>query len=163
MRCGTPKRPGRLLHQGVRGPQRVDQAERGEDVVDALAPDLLEGAAALVFPLGVAAVHGVKLKDAAAAGLTGVNRAVVVRQQVVRRPLQVVELSRLERPPEGGAGQEYESDGERDEEVEAFHVSGAPSGREAFSMTMIELAPMPSAASHGPIQPRAAAGSATAL
>jgi hypothetical protein len=38
-----------------------------------------------------------------------------------------------------------------------------PSGRSAFSTTMNELADMPIAASHGPIQPSAAAGSATAL
>jgi hypothetical protein len=36
-------------------------------------------------------------------------------------------------------------------------------GRSAFSTTMNELADMPMAASHGPIQPSAAAGSATAL
>jgi hypothetical protein len=90
-------------------------------------------------------------------------RQVVVRQEVLRRALQVVELAALQGAPEHPAGQENEGDRDRDEEVEAFHGCSLCSGRRALSSTMRELAPMPSAASQGPIQPSAASGSAAAL
>jgi len=91
---------------------------------------------------------------------------VVVLQDRVARALEVVELAALERAPEHPADQEYERDGERYEEVEAFHVlasSVPPPTRMAFRTTMKELAAMPTAASQGPIQPAAASGSASAL
>jgi hypothetical protein len=81
----------------------------------------------------------------------------------VRGALEVVELAAFERAPEHPADQEYESDREGDEEGEAFHALSFARGRSAFSTTMNELADMPMAASHGPIQPSAAAGSASAL
>lgn len=91
---------------------------------------------------------------------------VVVFQDRVARPLEIVELAALQRAPEHPADQEYERDGERYEEVEAFHVlasSAPPPTRMAFRTTMKELAAMPTAASQGPIQPAAASGSASAL
>src|SRR5918995_4723542 len=89
--------------------------------------------------------------------------AVVVHENVVRRALEVVELPGMERAPERPAGHEYEGDRDGNEEVEAFHAGLAASGRNAFTRTMSELAPMASAASQAPIHPAAASGSAAAL
>src|SRR5688572_19743839 len=78
------------------------------------------------------------------------RKSFVLGQDCLARPLQVVELAALERVPEQRADQEYERDGERDEEVEAFHEDGsAPGGcrRMALRTTMKELAAMPMAAS----------------
>ena len=66
---------------------------------------------------------------------------VAVHQNAVRRALEVVELAAVQRAPEHPADQEYESDRERDEDVEtAFHVFAPAKGRNAFSTTMKELA-----------------------
>jgi hypothetical protein len=102
----------------------------------------------------------IQIKATALPGLFCVEHGVTLA-------LEVVELPAFERAPEHPAGQEYDRDGERNEKEEAFH--GGTSGvrtaarRSEFNATMTELAAMPIAASHGPIQPSAAAGSASAL
>ena len=111
---------------------------------------------------------GIFLQPAQVQGPRGIRsaRGVVVLEDRVPRPVEVVELAALQGAPEHPADQKYDGDGERDEEGEAFHVSmpAAPRAtRSAFNTTTNELVAMPTAASQGPIQPAAASGSASAL
>src|SRR5688572_33114133 len=96
----------------------------------------------------------------------GARRIVVIEHRVART-VEVVELPAVQRAPEQPPGQEDERDGEGNEKEEAFHDPACESvvlaRRSELSATISELAPMPIAASHGPIQPSAAAGNASPL
>src|SRR5947209_11918974 len=46
---------------------------------------------------------------------------IVVAENPVRRPFEIVELAVRDRPPERGADQKYQHDRERDQQVEDFH------------------------------------------
>src|SRR5690606_13497161 len=109
-------------------------------------------------------VHGRRPRRASRGRLPAPGRAlVVVGEDVLRRSLEVVELAALQRAPEDPADHENEGDGQGYEEVEAFHGVLGSSGRSALTRTVRELAPIATAASHGPIQPIAASGMAAAL
>ena len=116
-------------------------------------------------------------------------RPVVIQHDLVRRPVEVVELSGPHGPHECRTNQEREHDGQRDEQEQDVHVSGAgppqatdcaPSGaaseasvgvvsfqplarRMAFATTTSEDTAIPIDAANGDTRPAAASGIATTL
>ena len=107
-------------------------------------------------------------------------RPVVVGEDVVPGPVEIVELAAFERAPENPSDREYRRDRKRDEQIKGFHgvrpqaASGIGRGdaamdsarcrpRRELTITTAELAAMPSAACQGPIHPAAASGSTMTL
>src|SRR5690606_34736113 len=105
-------------------------------------------------------------------------RGVLVEQDAVGRPFEVVELPGPKRPPERRADRVHQHHRKRHEQVEAFHAvpyrasnaTGAGSGgascrpcsRSAFATTASEEAAMPAPAASGVIHPATACGMASA-
>ena len=106
--------------------------------------------------------------------------AIVIHQDAVRRPVEVVELTAPQRIPEDPADQKCEAETDRHQQKD--DIDGRYSKRgcveltgfksvgdalrnnlSAFAMTSAELAAMPMPASSGVIKPQAASGTASAL
>ena len=105
---------------------------------------------------------------------------IVIHQNTVRRPVQIVELTAPQRIPENPADQERENQTDRHQQKDDIDGRYSSTGRfestaptagadalrnnlSAFAMTSAELAAMPMPASSGVMKPQAASGTASAL
>ena len=77
-----------------------------------------------------------------------VNPEIVVCQNSMRRPFEIVELTALHAPNEGGADDEREHDRERDEQEKDVHAYAFVS-RNALPTTTSDDTDMPIAATSG--------------
>ena len=93
-------------------------------------------------------------------------------QDALAFAFQVLELATVQAPAEDGQDQQDQASGQRNQQVEAFHVSVPPgpvvgrsqrAARSAFNITNSELLAMPRPAAHGGNHPASASGIQTAL
>ena len=102
-------------------------------------------------------------------GSPGGGRLVVVGEDPHRGGVEVVELTRTDRPHEDPGDRDGDDDRDRDEQREDVHRDQLPAApgmrprRSALPATARELRDMPIAAAQGGTAPAAASGSATRL
>lgn len=95
-------------------------------------------------------------------GRIGLRRLVVVEQDAVRRPVQIVELPGLERPQESAQAEEPEKKGEGDQNDDNVH-GRTFDNRKALPVTMSDELDIATAAMSGVMKPIIASGTVTAL
>ena len=100
--------------------------------------------------------------------LIRIKRLRFVMQDAFALGVDVLELTALHGPAEHRQDRKDEAGGQRDEQVQAFHVRAECCGlqraaRSALSTTTSELLAMPRPAAHGGNQPTSASGMHSAL
>ena len=108
--------------------------------------------------------------DGLTLGLGWRRPIVIVQQDTVGGPLQIVELAGSNSPEECGYDQCHQHDRHRNQQVEDVHPAASRAQsftprprRRLLATTSRELADMPMAAIHGATKPAAAAGMASRL